>query len=294
MPELPEVETLRRGLERSAVGQQIAGAAVANPMVLKGQSEAEFQQRVVGRWIGGVARRGKYLLVPLQTDANSPLSSPESGAVALCIHLKMRGQLLLVPRDAEPNKDKHLCVCLLLGDGRQLRYVDPWAWGEIRALTAAERQRLTPLATMGDEPLEAAWGAEPLGKRIEKKRTAIKAALLDQRTVAGVGNIYADEALHRAGIHPERPAGELNSDERERLASAIRSVLAEAVAAGGSQGEFRDLDGQRGKYLPRVYGRPGDACPACAEPLKKIRVAARGTAFCPRCQSRNGGNCGNN
>lgn len=285
MPELPEVETLRRGLERSAVGQQIAGAAVANPKVLKGQSEAEFQQRVVGRWIGGVARRGKYLLVPLQTGVNSPLSSPESGAVALCIHLKMRGQLLLVPRDAEPNKDKHLCVRLFLGDGRQLRYVDPWAWGEIRALTAAERQRLTPLATMGDEPLEADWGAESLRKRLAGKRTAIKTALLDQRIVAGVGNIYADESLHQAGLHPERPAGELDPAQRERLASAIRKVLTEAVAAGGSQGEFRDLDGRTGRYLPRIYDRPEEACPLCGEPLRKIRVAARGTTYCPRCQA---------
>lgn len=279
MPELPEVETLRRGLERGARGRRITDVVIANPKSLKGQNEDVFRERIVGRTIQSVTRRGKYLLIPLTT----PLLADTPSAF-LCIHLKMRGQLLL--EDAAAPVGKYHCLSLALEGGRALRFHDMWTWGEIRALTAEELAAIEGLAAMGAEPLDPDWGGGSLAEMLAARRTPIKPTLLDQRVVAGVGNIYADESLFRAGIHPERAAGTLARSEVDRLAEAIRTVLREAVEGGGTTSEdYVDTEGVPGRYTPRVYDRGGKPCPACGTLLTRIRLGGRGTVFCTQCQS---------
>ena len=142
-----------------------------------------------------------------------------------------------------------------------------------------------PLPKLGDEPLEPGWDVEAFVRHLAGRRVAIKTILLDQKVVAGVGNIYADEALFRAGIAPTRAAAGLVRQEGELLAETIRQVLTEAVALGGTQGDYVDLYGQAGRYIPSVYNRGGVACPRCAVPLKKMKLGGRGTTFCPACQN---------
>lgn len=274
MPELPEVETLRRGLEQEVSGHRILSVSVANLKVLKGQSEAEFRDRAVGKRIHGAHRRGKYLLMPLLAD-DSPTPS-----LTLYFHLKMRGSVRLQTA-TEPVGSYH-CLSLLLEDGRELRYYDMWCWGEWRVVAADEA---VPLPLLGEEPLDAGWGVEALARGLVKTRVAIKTVLLNQSVVAGVGNIYADEALFRAKIAPQRPASSLTQEEVGRLVNAIRMVLAEAVAAGGSEGDYVNLFGQPGRYVPQVYDREGAPCPQCGALLEKVRLGGRGTTFCLHCQN---------
>lgn len=283
MPELPEVETVRRGLERAVVGARITGVLVANPQVLHGQPPDELRERAAGRIIDSVKRRGKYLLLPLL-----PFLAPDT-PLSICIHLKMRGHLAVEPADSEPGK--YLCVTLNLakpdGTGAVLRFYDMWRWGELRVLTGAEvAERVPALAAMGPEPLDEGWGSAQLSAALAGRRMAVKPVLLDQSVVAGVGNIYADEALFRAGIHPTRIAATLGEDERERLAEAIRSILGAAVEGGGTTSEsFGDVDGAAGRFTPRVYDRGGAPCFACGTTLTRIRLAGRSSVFCGVCQN---------
>jgi formamidopyrimidine-DNA glycosylase len=278
VPELPEVETLRRGLEREALGRRITGVIIANPKTLKGQSEAFFCARVLGGSVQRVDRRGKYLLIPLAATV------PDTPSVSLCIHLKMRGQLLL--EDAAAPAGPYHCATLILDNGRVIRFCDMWAWGEMRALTAEEMGGIAGLSGMGAEPLEPSWNGKVLAAALATRKGPIKPALLDQRVVAGVGNIYADESLFQAGIHPERSAAALSPTEADRLADAIRAVLREAVEGGGATSDnYVDTDGLRGRYTPRVYERGGAPCHACGAFLRRIRLGGRGTVFCPKCQS---------
>ena len=273
VPELPEVETLRLGLVKEAVGRRICAVTVANPKVLKGQSEAEFRDRAVGRRVLDVKRRGKYLLFPLSAENSS-------SSITLCLHLKMRGAVLL--KRADDALGRYGVVGVALESGAALHYEDMWAWGEWRAI-AHEEAALLP--ALGEEPLEAGWDTEVFARKLAKKRVAIKTVLLDQKVVAGVGNIYADEALFRARLAPTRAAALLTAEESKCLAESIREVLTEAVALGGSLGDYVDLYGQPGRYVPRVYDREGEACPRCAEPLTKIKLGGRGTTFCTTCQN---------
>jgi formamidopyrimidine-DNA glycosylase len=201
----------------------------------------------------------------------------------------MRGQLRIEEASAEPGP--YHCVTLLLGatdtrPAQALRYYDVWAWGEIRALESSELQRAAPaLATMGEEPLDPAWGAAGFAVRLNGRRTAIKSTLLDQSVVAGIGNIYADESLFRARIHPTRPARSLTDGEIGRLVAAVRSVLTEAVDGGGTASEdYFDVDGRPGRFRPVVYGRGGEPCPTCGAALSRTRIGGRGTVYCASCQ----------
>ncbi len=300
MPELPEVETLRRGLEREVSGRRILGAVVANAKVLKEQTEAAFRQRIIGKRIEQIDRRGKYLLFSLgdvnrsaidgKTESNSGDSYRESDVFptvspfSLCIHLKMRGQLLL--QSAEVLPAPYHCVSLLLDNGLALRFHDMWTWGEIRVLTPTEVNKTTGLGQMGKEPLSTAWDAADLFQKLKGRSTPVKTLLLDQRVVAGVGNIYADESLFRAGIHPERHGRSLTLPETERLVNEVRAVLTEAVTGGGTTSEdYVDLAGQPGRYTPRVYDRSGKPCVVCGTSLSRIRLGGRGTVYCSRCQA---------
>lgn len=287
MPELPEVETLRRGLELGVQNRPITDVIIANAKVLKEQPEAAFRERVIGMRIERVNRRGKYLLLPLGPDVTPP-SPPTNGpsispAALLCIHLKMRGQLRL-QKVNEPISPYH-CVSLLLDKGEALRFYDMWTWGEMRALTVEEVAALPSLAGMGPEPLEEGWGAASLRERLRGRKGPIKPLLLDQGVVAGVGNIYADESLFRAGIHPKRSAATLTEDEALRLTTAIREILTEAVTGGGTTSEeFTDLGGSAGGYTPLVYDRGGQPCTVCGSVLTRIKLGGRGTTFCETCQ----------
>ena len=273
MPELPEVETLRQGLEKEAVGCRIHAVTIVNQKVLKGQSEAEFRDRVVGKKILGVSRRGKYLLLLLAAD---DFSSP---SFTLHLHLKMRGSIRL--QQADEPVGRYEMLRLILDKGRALHYEDMWGWGEWRVVAHTEP---SPLPLLGAEPLESGWDVEAFARQLAGKRVAIKTVLLGQKIVTGVGNIYTDEALFRARIAPTRAAAQLECQESERLAEMIRQVLQEAVALGGTQGDYVDLYGQPGRYVPLVYDREGAPCPCCQAPLTKIKLGGRGTTFCPVCQ----------
>jgi formamidopyrimidine-DNA glycosylase len=281
VPELPEVETVRRGIESQVSGHRIVAVAIANPRVIKGQSEAEFIDRVVGKRILCAERRGKHLLLPLRAE-NSP-SSPNPRQDALCVHLNMRGAFRLTDATAPP--EKHLCVTFDLESDREsnsLRYIDVWGWGEVVVRDEADARE--SLSTLGPEPDEPDWNGAFLLKRIAGRRSPIKAMLLEQKNVAGVGNIYADESLFAAGIRPTRAAATLSEEDCARLTDAVRRTLETATDAGGSQGEFTDLWGQTGRFVPRIYDRGGQPCPVCLAPLEKIRLGGRGTTYCLHCQ----------
>lgn len=274
MPELPEVETLRRGLERHLTGRMLGTTRIRVPKMLKGtlSDPAVFSERLQGARIESVGRRGKHLIIAL-----------DSGYYLL-FHLNMRGQLLVTPGTMP--EAKYLAAAFPLDDGNELRFHDMWTWGEIRLVSWEELAAHPALSSMGPEPLSEDWTptnfAEGLAKR---SKVAIKAILLDQGLVAGVGNIYADESLYRAGIHPLRPAGSLNETETKRLHREIRAVLFEATNGGGTTSDnYVDAEGQIGRYTPRVYDRGGRPCLSCGQVLTKIRVAGRGSVYCTSCQ----------
>jgi len=274
MPELPEVETLRRGLQALTVGRTITQVRVLVPKMVKGSvsDPAQLAQILQGSQIKTIARRGKNLLFALDSGYH------------LLLHLKMRGQLLVVP--AETAEAKYLVAAFTLDNGQQLRFHDMWTWGEMRMLSAPELASHPPLLLMGAEPLDPEWTPQDLFDALARRPKAmIKAALLDQTTLAGVGNIYADEALFRSRVQPTRAAGSLTQAETDALHRAIRTVLAEATGGGGTTSDnYVDAEGTAGRYVPQVYDRGGKPCTVCAEPLTRTKVIGRGTVFCSHCQ----------
>lgn len=285
MPELPEVETVRRGLEPRLKGRIIVGGEVPSPKILKPpvSDPAEFLAAVRGERIQNIRRRGKHLIFGL-----------ESG-YALVSHLKMRGHMRVTGVSAAATAgapempEKFLRLRLDLDDGAQFRFYDIWGWGEMRLVrdTPEEIARWVPaLGTMGPEPLSDDFTPDALRQTAERHaKTSIKACLLNQDVVAGIGNIYADESLHRTGIAPSRRAGALTSDEWRRLHDQIRAVLGEAVGGSGTVSDnFFDTKGEPGKYVPRVYDRAGKTCLECGATLVGSRIAGRATVSCPNCQ----------
>ena len=274
MPELPEVETLRRGLEQHLLGRTVGKTRVLVPQMLKGTiSDPDvFTQSLQQTRVESVGRRGKHLIITL-----------DSGYYLL-FHMNMRGQLRFAKADAPV--EKYLAAAFPLDNGIELRFHDIWRWGEMRLITSEELAAHPSLLGMGPEPLSGKWNAEQLAAGLAKRpKTAIKAALLDQGVVAGVGNIYADESLFRAGIQPLRPAGSLSAEEMARLATEIIAVLSEAVQGGGTTSDsYVSAEGQVGQYTPRVYDRGGKPCVSCGAELTRIRVTGRGTVYCGSCQ----------
>ena len=273
MPELPEVETLRRGLERRLMGRTIEKTEVFVPQMLKGTVTdlRVFEESLHNVRVESVGRRGKHLIITL-----------DSGYYLL-FHMNMRGQLRIVEADAPV--DKYLAASFSLDNGTQLRFHDIWRWGEMRVATQSELAEHPSLAGMGPEPLSE-WSAEHLAAGLKKRpKTAVKAALLDQSVVAGVGNIYADESLFRAKVQPLRLAGSLTPEETASLNREIIAVLTEAVAGGGTTSDnYVDTEGQIGQYVPRVYDRGGKPCVTCGTELTRIKVTGRGTVYCASCQ----------
>jgi formamidopyrimidine-DNA glycosylase len=271
MPELPEVETVARGLRASLVGCTITGVEVRWIPTLVPPDPATLARRLVGQVVSGVERRGKWIVIALD-DGDT-----------LLVHLRMTGQLVLEPADSPD--DRHVRALFSLGDGRRLRFSDQRKFGRV-VLTADPQSRLGEL---GPEPLADDFTAECLQKMLMQRRGRIKPLLLNQRFVAGLGNIYADESLWRAGIHPLRQADELDSAEVRRLHQGIRSVLQAAIDGGGTtlaDSAYRQPDGRPGEFydLLAVYGREGQPCVRCGGLIERIVVGQRGTHFCPRCQ----------
>ena len=274
MPELPEVETLRRGLEKHLTGRTFGAPRVRVAKMLKGTitDSAVFEEIIAGTTVKSVARRGKHLIIAL-----------DSGYYLL-LHLNMRGQLVAADRDVPDAK--YLAAAFPLDNGTELRFHDMWTWGEMRLVSPEELAAHPALAAMGPEPLNAAWTPGQLMEGLKRRpKTAIKAALLDQAVLAGVGNIYADESLFRSGISPLRPAGSLTEAETDRLHREIQAVLTEATEGGGTTSDnYVDAEGRVGRYTPRVYDRAGKTCVSCGAPLARIRVTGRGTVYCESCQ----------
>ncbi|HYO88544.1 MAG TPA: DNA-formamidopyrimidine glycosylase [Candidatus Limnocylindrales bacterium] len=270
MPELPEVETVVRELREPLVGRTALGVWVDWPNTLRGMPSEDFAARIHGQTFRAINRRAKYILCQLDHDV-------------LVVHLKMTGRLYVTTDEAVHDSDRWVHFRLQLDGGQQLRFSDARKFGFV-SLT----QDINVLAPgLGVEPLEDEFTVTYLAEQLARHRKAIKALLLDQTMIAGVGNIYADEALHRARIHPLRPSDGLRPDEIAALHEAVRHVLAAGIVAeGASINWYRKPDGTQGSMQSRfvAYGREGEPCPVCGAPIEKIRVAQRGTHFCPVCQ----------
>ena len=284
MPELPEVETVRRGLAPHLEGRRITGVRLNRPNL-----RLPFPDRLAGRITGAtflpLQRRAKYLLAPLDNGET------------LVLHLGMSGRLLVIhdAGHAVPGKFhysvdrlvRHDHAEIALEGGSTLIFNDPRRFGFLLLAPSASVQDLPALAGLGVEPLGNAFSEEALAGMLHARKTPIKLALLDQRLIAGLGNLYVCEALFRAGIHPARAAGTLTSGEIAKLYPAIRAVLEEAIVAGGSTlRDFRHEDGALGYFQHSfaVYGREGEACPACAIPIARITQGGRSSFFCASCQ----------
>lgn len=273
MPELPEVETVRRSLLDKIVGRRIHALRLTDfPGVLGADRAEHVQARVEGRQVARIRRRAKYLLIDLDDDTT------------IVIHLRMTGKLSVVPHDEPPLRFERLAI--ELDDGFDLRFSDQRKFGRVLHSQDDELARLEQ--RLGREPLEPEFSAAWLQERLLRRPGKIKAVLLDQGLIGGLGNIYVDESLFRAGIHPQRRANTLTADEVQRVHRAIRDVLRAAVAGQGTTfSSFADAEGNPGRYggRLRVYGRGGKGpCPVCGAPLERIIVGGRGTSYCPRCQ----------
>jgi formamidopyrimidine-DNA glycosylase len=276
MPELPEVEIVARQLARQIVGARIQAVAVHWPRVVAHPDVATFVAELPGAQILAVMRRAKYLLLQLDGDRT------------LLVHRRMSGNLLLIAPDEQDTpaaRDPYCRVSLALDDQRELRFSDPRKFGRMALWSNAELPQV--FSVLGPEPLDPAFTPPALAARLHGHRRAIKAVLLDQAIVAGLGNIYADEALFAAGIHPLRPADALTPAEIARLWAAMRAVLTAGIASGGTSfGRHRDVWGQAGSNLRNlaVYRRGGEPCVTCGTPITRIVRGGRGTHFCPHCQ----------
>ena len=270
MPELPEVETTRRGIAPHVEGRRVTKVVVRQRR-LRWPVPRALQRELTGQTVKSVGRRAKYLL--LGTDAGTAI-----------LHLGMSGSLRLVPADSPPGPHDH--VDLVLDDGNCLRLTDPRRFGAL-LWTRADPARHPLLRDLGPEPFDAAFNGAYLYRRARGRRLAVKNFLMDSHIVAGVGNIYANEALFLAGIHPARPAGCISARRYERLAQSVRDILQQAIAQGGTTlRDFVGGDGRPGYFRQtlRVYGRAGQPCPVCNTRLRVTHIGQRSTFYCPRCQ----------
>jgi formamidopyrimidine-DNA glycosylase len=270
MPELPEVETIARALRQGGrdgpalLGKHIQNAALLWPRTLAEPGPAEFKCRIRGQQITAIGRRGKFLVFTLQADS-------------LLIHLRMSGDLLVEPKSA-PIATHHRLMLELEGDLR-LAFNDPRKFG--RVWLTADPQRI--LGSLGPEPLDPAFSAKELYHRLKKTRRQLKPLLLDQTFIAGMGNIYTDEALHMAGLHPLQAANSLSPEQTARLWKSIQAVLLDGIQRQGASIDWVYRGGDFQNYF-RVYQRTGQPCPVCGTPVARMVIGQRGTHFCPRCQ----------
>jgi formamidopyrimidine-DNA glycosylase len=279
MPELPEVETVRRGLAGRVVGRKVERVDVGRERTVRRTSKQQVVDGLTGATIIAADRRGKYLLCPLDTGDT------------MMVHLRMSGQLLLAAAGAPRPAHTHVVLTLSGEPAEELWFVDPRTFGEVVVFDPDHVDvELPELARMGVDPLADGLDAITLGALLASRRTRLKPLLLDQHVIAGIGNIYADEILHAAKLHPERVAGSLRRREVVRLHDEMHEILEAAVGAGGStlgDAQYVDLMGSGGSYQDdhRVYGRAGERCSTCGKGIIRRTVSGgRSTHYCPWCQ----------
>jgi formamidopyrimidine-DNA glycosylase len=277
VPELPEVETLRRGVDAEMTGRSVTEVTATGARTFRRHGAPDdFVARLRGRRLAVTARRGKYLLLHL-----------DSGDVVV-VHMGMSGQLLAA--DAGTPVGKHTHAVVTFDTDQQLRFVDPRTFGEVFITTADGPGAVVPeLAHLGPEPLDEAMTPSVLAGVLRRRRTKLKPLLMEQQWIVGIGNMYADEILWTARLRPDRPADELTGGEARRLHRAMLAVLHDAITHRGSSladEQYRDLYGRVGAYqaLHNVYARAGLPCPRCATPIVRVRAYGRSTWTCPRCQ----------
>jgi formamidopyrimidine-DNA glycosylase len=284
MPELPEVETVRRGLTRYTCDRQITGTEVLLARTIAHpDTPDEFSSRLQNTQISTWHRRGKYLYAELtQTATQQP-------AGWLGVHLRMTGQMLWVESHIEVHK--HTRVRLWLGKDWELRFVDQRTFGQMWWISPSQQpgEVMTGMGKLGPEPFDAAFSVDYFSSKLQHSRRNIKTAILDQTVVAGVGNIYADEALFMSRIHPSISAGDLKPTQIAALHKSIVDVLSTSIEQGGTTfSNYLNVQGTNGNYggMAWVYNRTNQPCRICKTPIEKIRLGGRGTHFCAECQSR--------
>ena len=273
MPELPEVETIRRVLEPQLRGRTISDVRVNRPEVVAHPGAEGFCSSLKGQALSGMGRRGKFLLFLLE------------GGGRVVLHLRMTGGLLLAPADLPQEKHTHLVF--LLDNGAELRFADTRRFGRFWLVQSGEQDAFSGVGSLGREPFDPDFSAQYLSSRLEKRKKAIKECLLDQSVVAGIGNIYSDEILFAAGIHPARPAASLKPEEWARLARAIPERLAYFIEKNEiTPEEYLQTKGRDYRNTPflQVYGHGGQPCPVCGTALRRTVIGGRSSVFCPRCQ----------
>lgn len=287
MPELPEVETVRRGLSELIIGKVVKSVTSDNPKSFP-NAEKDVKHFLIGAEVAAIRRRAKVLIIDLSND------------YSLLIHLKMTGQLVFIgdvrfgaghPSDSLVSAlpDKSTRVTFVFEDGSQLYFNDQRKFGWVRLMPRIEIPNVDFMKKVGPEPLEADFTAKEFADRFKRRaKTNIKAAILDQSVVAGVGNIYADESLWGAKIHPQRLVSSIKPKEFEKLYAELREVMNLAIEKGGSSNHtYVNAEGKKGSYMDfaRAFRREGLPCPRCGTTIEKLRVAGRGTHICPFCQT---------
>ena len=271
MPELPEVETVRRVLEPQLTGRCIVRAVPLHADIVAHPSQEKFVAAVQDARIASLSRRGKFLMIDLE------------GGAKIVLHLRMTGQFLRTPADFPHQKHTHMI--LQLDDTSELRFIDLRRFGRFWYLAPGESDSVTGMDRLGPEPFDPRITGEYLRARLSKSRRAIKDCLLDQTVVAGIGNIYADEILFMSEIHPLRKANSLNEEEIRRIVQNTRKILRKAIRAGGTTiRSYTSSLGVTGLFQLSLMAHEQDTCPVCNAPISRIRVAGRGTYFCKNCQ----------
>ena len=278
MPELPEVETIRRGLEKEILHKNIIAVKINLPRLIKTPSVEQFRERLTGSSIEAVKRRGKYLLCALNTGER------------MVFHLGMSGLLLYQENDKKIISNinqKHNHISLTYQDGTKMVYNDVRQFGKVWLI--GENEKLSQLESLGWEPLAEDFLFPKFKEIFQNKKGSIKSLLMDQKNIAGIGNIYASEALFQAKIHPLRKGNSLSAQELNKLYFAIKNTLQKAIVLGGTtmaDESYRNLWGNPGNFAREilVYGKKNGSCPICGSPLSVIRIESRSTFLCPNCQ----------
>lgn len=273
MPELPEVETIKRVIEPQIQGLMIDKVNVKRPEVVAYPAADEFCGRLTGQTISHMTRRGKFLVIQLNSNDR------------IILHLRMTGCLLLTPADCP--EEKHTHITFSLNNGKELRFSDTRRFGRFWLMKKDEADTYSGIEKLGAEPLDKQLTAGYLQARLGKRKKAVKECLLDQSMIAGIGNIYSDEILFTAGIYPARPADSLNMEEWERLAAAIPERISYFIKVNKiTPEEYLETKGQDYRNTPflQVYGQESKPCPKCGEMLCRIVVGGRGSVYCPVCQ----------
>jgi formamidopyrimidine-DNA glycosylase len=274
MPELPEVETIRKAVVRLISGKSISRVRVLGKRVVEGAGRGQMRERLLGKRIEDCLRRGKHLIL-------------RGEGFLLLIHFGMSGSLTFFPRGSCPCKHTHLVIGF--DDRSEIHYHDPRTFGRIKLYPPLPLEEIPQLADLGPEPLDENLSWRNLGDAFRRKKAPIKQVIMDQRVIAGIGNIYASEILFCSSIHPQKPARDLTAPELKRLHKAICRILRGAMEEGGTSIiSFRDAEGKRGSYqnLLQVYGRLKSECPRCHTLIQMQIMGGRSTYFCPHCQEK--------